>query len=163
MITAKNLSKIYQVGTVNKTALDGVDLEVRDGEFLAICGKSGCGKTTLLNIIGLTDVPTGGALSLDGEDLLGLSKADQAKMRNRKIGYIFQSFYLDLGYSVYTNVEMPLLIAGVEKKKRQELVTEAIRRVGMEEHLKVRANRLSGGEKQRVCIARALVMNLIRV
>lgn len=156
-ISVENATKIYTVGDSRFAALDEVDFWVEQGEYLAITGKSGSGKSTLLNMIGLIDTLDSGSLYLDGKEVGNLKENEKAIIRNNKIGYIFQSFYLEPTYSVMTNVEMPLIIAGVPKKERKERVKALLEQVGMLDKIKNKACELSGGEKQRVCIARALV------
>ncbi len=154
-----NLTKVYDTGNVRVTALKGVDLEVEKGEMVAITGPSGSGKSTLMNLIGCLDTPTSGSYRLSNEEVSGMSREDLAGIRNRKIGFIFQSFNLLPQISAYENVEMPLLFGGVSKKKRRERVMELLDRVGLSGRVHHKPTELSGGQMQRVAIARALAMN----
>lgn len=139
-------------------ALDGVSLDIADGEFVAITGKSGSGKSTLLNIIGTLDNLTSGQITVDDCDISKLSSKQLASFRNKKIGFIFQNFYLEPGYSVYNNVEMPLVISGkTDSKKNRPFVEAALQEVGLLEKINSKARNLSGGEQQRVAIARAII------
>jgi putative ABC transport system ATP-binding protein len=155
VIQLSNITKTYQT---NKpfTALDGVTFDVPDGQFLSIIGKSGSGKSTLLNIIGLLDTPTTGTMHLEGIDVTDIPPAKIAKLRNRMFGFVFQEFYLEAGYTVAQNIEIPMLIAGLSQDDRHLRVRELAKRVDLTSKLKNRITELSGGEKQRVCIARAL-------
>ena len=155
-----DLTKKYNItGEEAFYALNNVSLKIDAGEYIAVVGKSGSGKSTLMNMLGIIDSPTSGEVIINGRNILKLSENEKASFRNKNIGYIFQSFYLEPSYTAYKNVEMPLLIAGVDKKLRKEMVLKAMEDVGLSEKLKNRADELSGGEKQRVCIARALVNN----
>jgi putative ABC transport system ATP-binding protein len=155
VIQLSNITKTYQT---NKpfTALDGVTFDVPDGQFLSIIGKSGSGKSTLLNIIGLLDTPTTGTMHLEGIDVTDIPPAKIAKLRNRMFGFVFQEFYLEAGYTVAQNIEIPMLIAGLSQDDRNLRVKELAKRVDLTSKLKNKITELSGGEKQRVCIARAL-------
>lgn len=158
-ITCTKLQKEYRTGQQVQIALKNVNIQIEHGEYIAVTGKSGSGKSTLMNQLGLIDRPTSGSICMDNKELLDYSEKKLSEIRNRLIGYIFQSFYLEPSYTVYKNVEMPLLIAGVAHSKRRALVEEAVGAVGMTGKYKQRAETLSGGEKQRICIARALVNN----
>lgn len=158
-ISLMEVSKIYTTGKSNVYALNQVDFSVSAGEYVVILGKSGSGKSTLLNMLGLIDAPGSGKILMDGRDILNCSEGEKALIRNKEIGFIFQSFYLEPTYSVRMNVEMPLLISGVPKKARIERVHDVLAQVGLEHKYLNRAYELSGGEKQRVCIARALINN----
>lgn len=158
MIECKNISKKYG-GDTPFFALRDVNLKINTGQFMAIVGKSGSGKSTLLNVIGLIDNVSNGKIVIDDNEIELLSKKEQASLRNKKIGYIFQSFYLEPSYSVYKNVEMPLLIGGMQKKERKMIIDECLEKVDMKDKINNPIANLSGGEKQRVCIARALVNN----
>lgn len=161
MIRLENVSKVYQreksAATVN--ALVDVNLTIADGEFVGIVGPSGCGKTTLLNIIGGLDRPTAGKVLHDGEDISLLNQSLLAEFRNKKTGFVFQSYYLEPNFSVMRNIEMPLIISGVGKKEREERVSDLLKELGLSEKLSVPAKQLSGGQMQRVSIARALINN----
>ncbi|MBO7515862.1 MAG: ABC transporter ATP-binding protein [Lachnospiraceae bacterium] len=157
MVICKEVTRMYRSGDKDICALDHVSLSVKQGEYLAVIGKSGSGKSTLLNMIGLTDIPSSGDVELFGRNTKELSEKEKAMLRNKHIGYIYQNFYLEPVYSVFMNVEVPLLVAGVQKSKREERVLEVLKQVGLEERMKHKASQLSGGEKQRVCLARALV------
>lgn len=151
------LTKIYYSGNNSCTALKEVSISIKKGEFLAIVGRSGSGKSTLLNILGTLDKPTSGNVIVDNKKLDSLTKKQLDQYRNKEIGFVFQSFHLEPTYSVYKNVEIPLLIANVPEKERKEKILGALSKVDMLEKEKNYAAQLSGGEKQRVCIARALV------
>ncbi|MBQ4524026.1 MAG: ABC transporter ATP-binding protein [Lachnospiraceae bacterium] len=138
-------------------ALDGISEDIKDGEFLAIIGESGSGKSTFLNILGMIDTKDSGAIMFDGINYDDLSKKEAAQFRNQKLGYIFQNFYLEPEYTVYKNVEIPLLIAGYSEKQRKVMIENTLKKVQMKHKINQLAKNLSGGEKQRVCIARALV------
>lgn len=156
MISIKGLKKKYVVGKADFFALDGVDLEIGDGEFVAITGKSGSGKSTLLNVLGTLDVPTSGSVTVDGADLSALTPKQVAAYRNKTVGFVFQSFYLEQGYSVYDNVELPLLLGG-QTGDNSSKVNAALEAVGLSGKAAEKALSLSGGEQQRVAIARAIV------
>lgn len=157
MIKIVNLSKTFNSGENSFNALSDFSLSISDGEFIAVVGKSGSGKSTLLNIIGTIDRLSSGEIFVNGKKLSNMKNSQQAKYRNTEIGFIFQSFHLEPSYSVYKNVELPLLIANTGKKERSKKVLSALIQVGLESKMKNKACNLSGGEKQRVCIARALV------
>ena len=157
MITLKNVNKIYGKGEGAVHALKNVSLSIEDGKFTAIIGKSGSGKSTLMNIIGALDSPTDGVVSANDLVLNNLSADESAQYRNKNTGFIFQSFYLEPTFTVLENVAMPLTIAGVDKKLREEKAMEILRRLDIDEKANKNANELSGGQKQRVSIARALV------
>ena len=156
ILSCKNLIKEFAIGNDSFRALDNVSLEVNDGDYLAVTGESGSGKTTLLNMIGLIDKPTSGEVIINGNHVLNNSK-NSAKLRNSYLGYIFQNFYLDPNYTSYYNVEIPLIISGVPKKERDERVLAAMESVGLSHKANIKCGNLSGGEKQRVCIARAVI------
>lgn len=160
MISCKDIVKVFPDGSgCTSTILDCVNLEIKNGEFVALTGKSGSGKTTLLNIIGLLEDTTSGQVLIGNENWQEKTRKEQALFRNQKIGYIFQSFYLESEYSVYKNVELPLIVAGIPRKERKPQVMECLEKVGMLPKAKSKAKLLSGGEKQRACIARAIVCN----
>ena len=157
MIELKNVSKIFGSGESEVRALDDVSLTIEDGTFIAIVGKSGSGKSTMMNLIGALDKPSLGEIIADGNNLTNMKDDELAEYRNKHIGYIFQSFYLEPTFTVLENVAMPLTIAGVKKSEREELAKKAIIQLGLEEKINKKANELSGGQKQRVSIARAIV------
>ncbi len=152
--------KAYRVGDVVTWALKGVNLSIVRGDFIAIMGPSGSGKTTLLNIIGLLDRPTKGKVYVDGVDVSVLPSDELARLRNKKIGFVFQQFNLVARMTVYENIELPLIPAGVSPRLRREMILRALKAVGGEEEWLIKKpTQLSGGQQQRVAIARALVNN----
>lgn len=159
MIEIKNLYKDYQVGKVLFPALRGIDLIIQDGEFTAMAGPSGSGKTTLLNIIGCLDSPTKGEVKIDGIDINKLSIKESAELRKRKIGFVFQTFNLIPVLTAFENVEMPLLILNANPNERREKVISILKEVGLENYIHRKPNEMSGGQQQRIAIARALVKN----
>ena len=152
-----DICKDYQQGREPVRVLKNISLSVEKGEYLAIMGPSGSGKTTLMNIIGCLDVPTSGSYELDGQDLKDLSDDDLAEIRNKHIGFVFQSFYLMPKLDARDNVALPLLYADVPLKERRERAEEALKAVGLEKRMDFLPNQLSGGQCQRVAIARAMV------
>ena len=158
MISVQNVTKDYNLGKTIVNALRGVSLDFENGEFACISGPSGCGKSTLLNLIGCLDKPTTGKVTLDGEDVGKLSMNQLAEIRNRKIGFIFQSFNLIPVLNVYENIEMVFMSwKDFPKTEMNERITSLIEEVGLKEYLKHKPGELSGGQMQRVSIARALV------
>ncbi|MEE1155650.1 MAG: ABC transporter ATP-binding protein [Acutalibacteraceae bacterium] len=158
MISCIGVCKEYNNGG-SFFAVNNVTLSIKNGEFVALCGKSGSGKSTLLNMIGLIDIPTSGEIEIDGINTKDMSPVERAQLRNKLMGYIFQSFYLEPAYTVFMNVEIPLLIANVPSKERKKRVEFCLEQVGMLHKQNSNVVNLSGGEKQRVCIARALANN----
>jgi len=156
-IVVQDLHKIYDTGAEQVHALAGIDLVVRQGEFLAIMGPSGSGKSTAMNILGCLDRPTKGIYRLDGEDVSHLSDDELATVRNRKIGFVFQSYNLIPRTTAIENVTVPLKYAGVRGAEQRERAIAALERVGLGERLTHKPNEMSGGQQQRVAIARALV------
>ncbi len=159
VIEAHDIAKIYRIGDIEVRALDGVDVTIHRGELTAIMGPSGSGKSTLMNILGCLDQPTRGSYKLDGVDVEKLNDNQLATIRNKKIGFVFQSFNLLRRTSAIDNVEQPLIYAGVAPRERRERAKAALEAVGLGNRLKHHANELSGGQQQRVAIARALVTN----
>lgn len=157
VIRALGLQRIYQVGDTSVRALDGVDFTVRKGEYIAIMGPSGSGKTTLMNLLGCLDTPTGGSYELDGVSVAGLDDATLSHIRNRKIGFVFQTFNLLPRLSALANVELPLSYSGCPHGERHKRAAEALVGVGLGDRMHHLPNALSGGQRQRVAIARALV------
>ncbi len=155
MIELEFVSKVYRSGTIEVNALDRIDLSIAEGEFVAIMGSSGSGKTTLMNVLGCMDLPTSGVYRLDGTDVGSLSENQLARIRNVRIGFVFQSFNLLPRTNGQGNVELPLIYAGVRDRKRR--ARAALERVGLGGRWHHMPNQLSGGEQQRVAIARALV------
>jgi putative ABC transport system ATP-binding protein len=157
LITIRGLHRIYQVGSEQVHALNGVDLDIEPNEYVAIMGPSGSGKSTLMNIIGCLDTPTGGSYALKGQEIGQLSDDALARIRNQEIGFVFQTFNLLARADALHNVELPLVYAGVRHEERRRRAREAIELVGLTDRMKHKPNELSGGQRQRVAIARALV------
>lgn len=158
-IKAIDLRKYYTVGGQTVRALDGVSLEVSDGEYVTVVGTSGSGKSTLMNILGCLDVPTTGEYRLDGEDVAKLSDNSLSSIRSEKIGFIFQNFNLVAGLTALENVELPLLYRRIPKQKRSEAALSALESVRLSDRALHRPSELSGGQQQRVAIARAIAAN----
>lgn len=156
-IELNNITKVYHMGDSEVRALDGVSVEMDDGEFTAIMGPSGSGKSTLMNILGCLDRPSSGSYLLDGQQVASLSDDELAKVRNKKIGFVFQNFNLLARMTAHHNVALPLVYSGVINKERHERASEALSMVGLADRMFHRPNELSGGQRQRVAIARALV------
>lgn len=158
-ISVRDLRKTYTVGNTLVNALDGVSLDISDGEYVTVVGTSGSGKSTLMNILGCLDLPSAGSYFLDGEDVSTLSDSKLSEIRSRKIGFIFQSFNLISGLSALENVELPLVYKKIPKQKREELSRAALKSVGLSDRANHRPSELSGGQQQRVAIARAIASN----
>lgn len=156
IIQMNGIAKSYGKKSAETKVLHQIDLTVERGEFICLLGKSGCGKTTLLNMIGLLDGPDRGEYYLEGEDVVKLSANEIARIRNQKIGFVFQSFHLLEDYNVLDNVALPMGYAGMRKKEREARAKELLEQMGMAHRLRYYPRQLSGGEKQRVAIARAL-------
>jgi len=159
MFNMRDLSRVYRTDTVETTALDGINLDVEDGEFVAVMGPSGCGKSTLLNVMGMLDSPTSGSYVFNGTEVAGLPEAKLADFRKRNIGFIFQSFNLVDELSVRENIELALLYHDVPSGERRRRVDEVMDKVGIAHRARHRPSQLSGGQQQRVAVARALVGN----
>jgi len=159
MIDVSHLSKIYKMDTVETVALDNISFSIGKGEFVAIMGPSGSGKSTLMHILGALDTPTSGKYILDGEDVSKLSKDQLAEIRNKKIGFVFQSFNLLPRTTALNNVVLPMIYAEIPKNERMERAKILLGQVGLEDRMKHTNSQLSGGQMQRVAIARALAMN----
>ena len=157
LISLKNIFKIYNVGGEEVRALDGIDLDILENEYLAIMGPSGSGKSTLMNMIGCLDTPTSGIYEFEGEMVQIMDDSQLASIRNRKIGFVFQTFKLLPKATAQHNVEIPLVYANIQKKDRTKMATDALESVGLADRLHHKPNELSGGQRQRVAIARALV------
>ena len=159
LISLKKIHKIYNVGGEEVRALDGVNLDIQENEYLAIMGPSGSGKSTLMNMIGCLDTPTSGLYEFEGEMVQIMDDSQLASIRNRKIGFVFQTFNLLPKATAAHNVEIPLIYANIRKDKRLAMAIEALDSVGLSDRSHHRPNELSGGQRQRVAIARALVNN----
>jgi putative ABC transport system ATP-binding protein len=157
MIEVHDITKVYQTGDMALQVLKGISFRIHDGELCAIMGPSGSGKSTLMNILGCLDTPTGGAYVLDGEDVASLDETQLARVRNRKIGFVFQSFNLLARTTALDNVALPLLYAGVAGAERHDRAVAALNAVGLGDRRDHKPNQLSGGQQQRVAIARAIV------
>ena len=158
MIQLKNLSREFQVGNQVVHALDNIDLEIAEKDYVSIMGVSGCGKTTLLNILGLLDTPSSGDYILSGINTSQMNDDEMAKIRSTKIGFIFQSFHLIPRLTAAENIEIPMILAGMSKQVRSDKVKKALSRVNLTDRSDHRPEQLSGGQRQRVAIARSIVM-----
>ena len=159
LISLKKIYKIYNVGGEEVRALDGIDLDIQENDYLAIMGPSGSGKSTLMNMIGCLDTPTSGLYEFEGEMVQIMDDSQLASIRNRKIGFVFQTFNLLPKATAQHNVEIPLVYANIRKRQRVEMASKALESVGLSDRSHHRPNELSGGQRQRVAIARALVNN----
>lgn len=157
IIKTKDLVKTYEMGEAAVRALDGVSVEIEEGEFVAIMGPSGSGKSTLMNLIGCLDSPTSGSYVLKNEEVAKLDDNQLAAIRNKEIGFIFQTFNLLARTDALHNVELPLIYSGLSRKERRQKAMEALEAVGLKDRVYHKSNEMSGGERQRVAIARALV------
>lgn len=155
-IKAENLCRYFRVGGTTVRALDGVSLDIQDGEYVTICGASGSGKSTLMNILGCLDTPTSGSYLLDGENVPALDDEKLSRIRGSKIGFVFQSFNLISALTAEENVELPLMYRGVPRKQRREAAREALEQVGLLNRANHRPCEMSGGQQQRTAIARAI-------
>lgn len=157
LISIEGLRKTYNIGTQQVHALDGLDLGIDVNEYVALMGPSGSGKSTLMNVLGCLDSPTAGSYHLNGQNVANLDEDALADIRNREIGFVFQSFNLLPRYSALENVALPLIYAGLSKRERLERAEEVLEMVGLQDRMVHRPNELSGGQRQRVAVARALV------
>jgi len=157
MIDMEGITRVYDTGKIQVEALRGIDLTIQEGEFIAIMGPSGSGKSTLMHLIGCLDTPTAGRYTLDGEKVETLTDNQLAEIRNRKVGFVFQSFNLMPYATAYENVELPLIFAGIPGAGRKQRVTSLLARVGLADRMDHKPGELSGGQQQRVAIARSLV------
>jgi putative ABC transport system ATP-binding protein len=157
LIKLEGIKKVFYTDEVETHALSGIHLDIQKGEYVAISGPSGCGKSTLLSILGLLDTPTGGTYVLNSRPVQNLDLSERARIRNREIGFIFQSFNLIGDLTVYENVELPLTYRGMKAVERKDRVNRALERVGMGHRAKHLPSQLSGGQQQRVAVARAIV------
>ncbi len=159
MLLFNNVTKSFNTNGVNRTVLDRMDLKIEEGEFIILFGRSGCGKTTVLNILGLLDDISSGEYLINDTNAETLSGKKKAEYRNRMFGFIFQSFHLISDISASDNIELPMIYSGTDKTERNNRAVELLKSVGMENRGKEYPNRMSGGEKQRIAIARALANN----
>ena len=159
IIRIENIRKIYQLGTQEVRGLDGVDTIINRNEYVAIMGPSGSGKSTMMNILGCLDTPTSGKYILNGIDVSQMEDSELAEVRNKEIGFVFQSFNLLPKYNALENVALPLIYSGIPKESRETRATNALHIVGLEDRMHHKPNELSGGQRQRVAVARALINN----
>lgn len=159
IIKTVGLTRNFKMGAETLKVLKGIDLEIKQGEYVALMGPSGSGKSTFMNIIGCLDTPSGGEYYLNGTNVSKMSDNDLARVRNKEIGFIFQTFNLLPRYTALENVAMPLIYAGVPKKEREERAKEALSKVNLADRMTHKPNELSGGQRQRVAVARALINN----
>jgi putative ABC transport system ATP-binding protein len=159
MIKLTGINKIYRTNEIETLALENVNLDVAKGEFVSIMGPSGCGKSTLLNIMGLLDAPSSGKIEINGTSVESMKDKELAAFRNRKLGFVFQSFHLINSLNVLDNVELPLLYRKVSSKERRRLAEEVLQKVGLSHRMRHMPTQLSGGQCQRVAIARAIIGN----
>ena len=159
LIHARSLRKTYQIGDQVVHALDGLDLDIARNEYVALMGPSGSGKSTLMNMLGCLDSPTSGRYVLNGQDVSALDDDALADIRNREIGFVFQTFNLLPRYSALENVALPMIYAGIPRDQRETRASEVLTQVGLADRMDHKPNELSGGQRQRVAVARALVMN----
>ena len=159
VIRIENLYKIYQLGSQQVNALDGVSLSINKNDYLAIMGPSGSGKSTMMNILGCLDTPTSGRYILGGTDVSQMEDGELADVRNKQIGFVFQSFNLLPRYSALENVALPLIYSGLPANERREMAVKALETVGLADRMDHKPNELSGGQRQRVAIARAIINN----
>ncbi|SES76891.1 putative ABC transport system ATP-binding protein [Nitrosomonas marina] len=158
MIELTSITRIFHMGEQSIYALNHIDLEIQDGEYVAIMGPSGSGKSTLLNVIGLLDKPDDGSYRLDGKTVTDLSEAEQAQIRREKIGFVFQSFHLVPRLTAAENIELPLILSGLAAAERKQRVNDTLRAFDLSDRAAHRPSELSGGQRQRVAIARATIM-----
>lgn len=159
MINITDLTKVYRTTDVETTALNAINLDIREGEFVAIMGPSGCGKSTLLNILGLLDNPSSGTYSIAGENVSGYNEKERSRVRKKNIGFVFQSFNLIDELTVFENIELPLIYGNVKASDRKKVVEEALERMNITHRKNHYPQQLSGGQQQRVAVARAIVNN----
>jgi len=159
MITLNEITKVYRTKVIETLALENVELSIAKGEFVSVMGPSGCGKSTLLNIMGVLDEPTRGKVILDGEEIVSYEDKKMAILRNKKVGFIFQSFHLIRELDVFDNVELPLIYRKISKSERKDRVNEALKLVGLSSRMRHYPSQMSGGQSQRTAIARAIVGN----
>jgi len=157
MISLKAIEKVYRADTIETVALNNINININKGEFVSIMGPSGCGKSTLLNIMGLLDIPTSGEVQIDGKPVVSFKDAELAELRNRKLGFIFQSYHLINDLNVLDNTELPLIYRKISGAERRRRAMEALTKVGLSARAKHYPGQLSGGQRQRVAIARAIV------
>jgi putative ABC transport system ATP-binding protein len=157
LIEVRSLKKIYQIGDQVVNALNGIDLVIQRGEYVALMGPSGSGKSTLMNVLGCLDTPTSGSYILNGNEVAKMIDDDLAEVRNKEIGFVFQTFNLLPRYSALENVALPMIYGGFKKEDREKRATAVLKQVGLEDRMDHKPNELSGGQRQRVAVARALV------